>query len=247
MSFTLARRRRPFLVGWRRQAFCPRTYGGRCGLVPAAFDDVSHRYWNHAPSATLAVKGGPCRLHKDAAMTASLTRTCSPPWARPPRACPMTWPARWKTPSLRCRAATAPGPSPAGVPAVHPPGRCRRWPPWPGSNRTPGQRLALARIDRANAGLSFLLELLHATERARGRGYRPADGDGAREGCCWLLPWAGRVCGRAVAGGVSIQRREVREALSSVARCAQLQRFRWLIITGAPIVRTFSGVPGCTR
>lgn len=26
--------------------------------------------------------------------------------------------------------------------------------PWPGSNRTPGQRLALARIDRANAGLS---------------------------------------------------------------------------------------------
>ncbi|WP_414605110.1 hypothetical protein, partial [Stenotrophomonas pavanii] len=55
--------------------------------------------------------------------------------------------------------------------------------PWPGSNRTPGQRLALARIDRANAGLSFLLELLHATERVR------VDGDidqhmddGAREG-----------------------------------------------------------------
>ncbi|MDA5337518.1 hypothetical protein LRM36_03725 [Stenotrophomonas maltophilia] len=55
--------------------------------------------------------------------------------------------------------------------------------PWPGTNRTPGQRLALARIDRANAGLSFLLELLHATERVR------VDGDidqhmddGAREG-----------------------------------------------------------------
>ncbi|MGF6419273.1 hypothetical protein ABH900_002782 [Stenotrophomonas sp. AN71] len=39
--------------------------------------------------------------------------------------------------------------------------------PWPGNGRTPGQRLALARIDRANAGLTFLLELLHATERVR--------------------------------------------------------------------------------
>ncbi|WP_416055558.1 hypothetical protein [Stenotrophomonas maltophilia] len=39
--------------------------------------------------------------------------------------------------------------------------------PWPGDGRTPGQRLALARIDRANGGLSFLLELLHATERVR--------------------------------------------------------------------------------
>ncbi|MDH0190608.1 hypothetical protein N7676_10510 [Stenotrophomonas sp. GD03993] len=39
--------------------------------------------------------------------------------------------------------------------------------PWPGKGRTPGQRLALARIDRANAGLTFLLELLHATERVR--------------------------------------------------------------------------------
>jgi len=43
--------------------------------------------------------------------------------------------------------------------------------------------VALARIDRADVGLSFLLELLHATERAR------VDGDidqhmddGAREG-----------------------------------------------------------------
>jgi len=39
--------------------------------------------------------------------------------------------------------------------------------PWPGKGCTPGQRLALARIDRANAGLTFLLELLHATERVR--------------------------------------------------------------------------------
>lgn len=55
--------------------------------------------------------------------------------------------------------------------------------PWPDNNRTPGQRLALARIDRANAGLSFLLELLHATERVRVDGDIDQQmGDGAREG-----------------------------------------------------------------
>ena len=55
--------------------------------------------------------------------------------------------------------------------------------PWPGTNRTAGQRLAMARIDRANAGLSFLLELLHATERVRVDGDIDQQmGDGAREG-----------------------------------------------------------------
>ncbi|PTA73180.1 MULTISPECIES: hypothetical protein [unclassified Stenotrophomonas] len=55
--------------------------------------------------------------------------------------------------------------------------------PWPGNGRTPGQRLALARIDRANAGLTFLLELLHATERVRVDGEASQEmGDGAREG-----------------------------------------------------------------
>lgn len=55
--------------------------------------------------------------------------------------------------------------------------------PWPGNGRTPGQRLALARIDRANAGLTFLLELLHATERVRVDGEVAQEmGDGAREG-----------------------------------------------------------------
>jgi hypothetical protein len=55
--------------------------------------------------------------------------------------------------------------------------------PWPGKGRTPGQRLALARIDRANAGLTFLLELLHATERVRvdGEISQQVDDD-AREG-----------------------------------------------------------------
>jgi len=55
--------------------------------------------------------------------------------------------------------------------------------PWPGKGRTPGQRLGLARIDRANAGLTFLLELLHATERVRvdgGEGQQV--GDDVREG-----------------------------------------------------------------
>ena len=42
---------------------------------------------------------------------------------------------------------------------------------------------ALTRIDRANAGLSFLLELLHATERVRVDGDIDQQmGDGAREG-----------------------------------------------------------------
>ncbi|MDR2957926.1 MAG: hypothetical protein LBV10_00115 [Stenotrophomonas sp.] len=55
--------------------------------------------------------------------------------------------------------------------------------PWPGNGRTPGQRLALARIDRANAGLTFLLELLHATERVRVDGeVSQSMGDGEREG-----------------------------------------------------------------
>ncbi len=54
---------------------------------------------------------------------------------------------------------------------------------WPGKGRTLGQRLALARIDRANAGLTFLLELLHATERVRVDGEVSQQvGDDAREG-----------------------------------------------------------------
>lgn len=55
--------------------------------------------------------------------------------------------------------------------------------PWPANGRTPGQRLALARIHRANAGLTFLLELLHATERVRVDGeVSQSMGDGEREG-----------------------------------------------------------------
>lgn len=51
------------------------------------------------------------------------------------------------------------------------------------NGRTPAQRLALARIHRANAGLTFLLELLHATERVRVDGeVNHWMGDGEREG-----------------------------------------------------------------
>ncbi|MDV3435172.1 hypothetical protein R1H25_06860 [Stenotrophomonas sp. C2852] len=39
--------------------------------------------------------------------------------------------------------------------------------PWPVHGRTQSQRWALSRIDRANAGLTFLLELLQASERVR--------------------------------------------------------------------------------
>ena len=55
--------------------------------------------------------------------------------------------------------------------------------PWPGKAHTPGQRMALARIDRANAGLTLLLELLHATERVRVDGEIAQQvGDDVREG-----------------------------------------------------------------
>lgn len=39
--------------------------------------------------------------------------------------------------------------------------------PLPANGRTQSQRWALSRIDRANAGLTFLVELLQAIERVR--------------------------------------------------------------------------------
>ena len=39
--------------------------------------------------------------------------------------------------------------------------------PWPAKGHTAGQRMALASMDRANAAQTYLLELLHAIERAR--------------------------------------------------------------------------------
>ncbi|AWH16450.1 hypothetical protein C1922_03445 [Stenotrophomonas sp. ZAC14D2_NAIMI4_7] len=55
--------------------------------------------------------------------------------------------------------------------------------PWPSNGRTPAQRMVRARIDRANAGLTFLLELLHASERVRVDGDDGQQiGDDMREG-----------------------------------------------------------------
>lgn len=61
------------------------------------------------------------------------------------------------------------------------------------------QRLALARTDRAAAGLSFLLELLYATERVRVDGYidQHMDDGARRPAAC--QPWVYGVCGCAVA------------------------------------------------
>ncbi|QII30267.1 hypothetical protein G6052_16635 [Stenotrophomonas maltophilia] len=54
---------------------------------------------------------------------------------------------------------------------------------WPSRWHTPGQRVALARIDRANAGLILLLEVLHASERVRVDGQEVQQmGDDIREG-----------------------------------------------------------------
>ena len=49
--------------------------------------------------------------------------------------------------------------------------------------RAPGQCVALSRIQRANAGLTFLLELFHACERVRVEGDISQQlGDDARDG-----------------------------------------------------------------
>ena len=54
--------------------------------------------------------------------------------------------------------------------------------PWPRKGQSPEQGRALARANRANVGLTFLLELLHATERARIDGDESQHiGDGARD------------------------------------------------------------------
>ncbi|HDS1127335.1 TPA: hypothetical protein QDZ99_000966 [Stenotrophomonas maltophilia] len=55
--------------------------------------------------------------------------------------------------------------------------------PWPEKDRTSGHRMAMARANRANAGLTVLLELLHATERVRVDGDDDQQvGDDVREG-----------------------------------------------------------------
>jgi hypothetical protein len=55
--------------------------------------------------------------------------------------------------------------------------------PWPCKSRNQGHGIAMARIDRANAGLTLLLELLHAIERVRVDGDEGQQvGDDVREG-----------------------------------------------------------------
>lgn len=55
--------------------------------------------------------------------------------------------------------------------------------PWPTKGHTPGQSMAMARIDRANSGLTLLLEVLHATERVRVDGDADQQiGEDVREG-----------------------------------------------------------------
>ncbi|MEN5286305.1 hypothetical protein ABE494_10235 [Stenotrophomonas lactitubi] len=55
--------------------------------------------------------------------------------------------------------------------------------PWPDKGRKQCFGIAMARIDRANAGLTLLLELLHAIERVRVDGDEGQQvGDDVREG-----------------------------------------------------------------
>ncbi len=122
----------PSLVpGWRRQAFCPRVFGGRCvgASCPPAFGDTNHRYWNHAPSATLAVKrGGP--LHRTQGRRHDHI-TLSPPVRHSGRS-RHTRARRSGTHAGKHLRRTAGRRSArhhyaAALPAAHPPGRRRRW------------------------------------------------------------------------------------------------------------------------
>ncbi|KAF1013519.1 MAG: hypothetical protein GAK31_03669 [Stenotrophomonas maltophilia] len=55
--------------------------------------------------------------------------------------------------------------------------------PWPRPTLTSGQAQALARADRAAAGLATLLDILHASERVRVDGSQAQQlGDGVHEG-----------------------------------------------------------------
>ncbi|MDN8660836.1 hypothetical protein [Stenotrophomonas indicatrix] len=55
--------------------------------------------------------------------------------------------------------------------------------PWRGPTLAPGQGMAMARADRAAAGLTTLLEIFHAAERVRvDGGDEQQIGDGTREG-----------------------------------------------------------------
>ncbi|MEG0184159.1 MAG: hypothetical protein RR704_11980 [Stenotrophomonas sp.] len=55
--------------------------------------------------------------------------------------------------------------------------------PWRSPATTPAQGMAIARADRATAGLITLLEIFHASERVRVDGEEKDDiGDGTREG-----------------------------------------------------------------
>jgi len=140
----------------------------RGGLVPAGVStSVTGIATTHRPPPSLSSGVAPCRLHKDAAtrLPDDLARTLEDTFV-----------------------ALQSGNSAGAITLQACPQYIRQddaadGQPWPGNNRTPGQRLALARIDRANAGLSFLLELLHATERVRvDGGIDQQMGDGAREG-----------------------------------------------------------------
>ena len=146
---------------------------------------IDLRYWNHAPSATLAVKqGGPLLLAQgrrhDRFPYPHLFATLGEAATRLPDDLARTLEDTF----VALQSGNSAGAITLQACLQHiRQGDAADGQPWPGNNRTPGQRLALARIDRANAGLSFLLELLHATERVR------VDGDidqhmddGAREG-----------------------------------------------------------------
>ncbi len=154
-------------------------------MCPPEFRDVNHRYWNHALSAPLAAERcgflfrtqGSCH---DQVEVSAPVRPLGEATARLPSDLART--LEYTFVSLKDGDGSNSVTLQAGLQHIRQ-GDAADGQPWPGNNRTRGQRLALARIDRANAGLSFPLELLHATERVRVDGdIDPQMGDGAREG-----------------------------------------------------------------
>lgn len=146
---------------------------------------IDLRHCNHAPSAALAQReGGPCYMHKDAAVTSSLY----------PHLFATLGDAVERLPDDLAKAlettlgTTMGAQADEGISLLGCLQRIRHveaadGQPWPGKGRKQGHGIAMARIDRANAGLTLLLELLHAIERVRVDGDEGQQvGDDVREG-----------------------------------------------------------------
>ena len=192
MLFTLVCRRRSFPVERRRQAIHLRFFGVGASC-PQVFRSITTGIGTtHRPPPSLTSGGLLRHTYKDTAMSASdramLDRHAGRGRQRPARGCRRHL-GRLLQPTAGHRQHTHRRQHHrAELPAAHPRGGSLRRPALALQELHAGQCMALARIDRANAGQTFLLELLHAIEHTR------VDGDEAEQvamarakGCCLLF------------------------------------------------------------